>query len=85
MISPMNRTKQWVEKNHENLKVASTRFRNRTCHHSTISSATNIFLKGAKKSDGSVGSGALSTCKSFSKESADEKQIFESILLLLLL
>ncbi|VDN88825.1 unnamed protein product [Brugia pahangi] len=27
MISPMNRTKQWVEKNHENLKVASTRFR----------------------------------------------------------
>ncbi|VDO21480.1 unnamed protein product, partial [Brugia timori] len=59
MISPMNRTKQWVEKNHDNLKVASTRFR-------------------AKKSDGSVGSGALSTCKSFSKESADEKQIFEN-------
>ncbi|VDN88164.1 unnamed protein product [Brugia pahangi] len=51
---------------------------NRTCHHSTISSATNILLKGAKKSDGSVGSGALSTCKSFSKESADEKQIFEN-------
>ncbi|EJW77405.1 hypothetical protein WUBG_11686 [Wuchereria bancrofti] len=78
MISPMNRTKQWVEENQEDLKVASTRFHddNRTCHHRTISSATNIFRKEAKKSDGSVGSGALSTCKSFSEESTDGKQIF---------
>uniref|UniRef100_A0A1I7VQR7 Uncharacterized protein n=1 Tax=Loa loa TaxID=7209 RepID=A0A1I7VQR7_LOALO len=78
MISPMNRTKRWIEENHGDLKT-SARSRhaivNRVRHHQTTTSAMDIFCRQAKKSDGSVGSDAVSTCKSFSEDSANGKQI----------
>ncbi|KAM3717948.1 Nose resistant to fluoxetine protein [Dirofilaria immitis] len=72
MISPINRTKRWIEENHEDLPIASIRPRNATNtqirHHRTATFSTDIFYEGNKKSDGSVKSDAISTCKNFSNE-----------------
>ncbi|VDK63965.1 unnamed protein product [Onchocerca ochengi] len=84
MISPKNRTKRWIEENHKNLRTGSKRSHNavvknnRTHHHRIASSVTDSFCKGIKKSAGSVGSDAISTCKSFSTESASRKQFIKN-------
>uniref|UniRef100_A0A183GZ56 Acyl_transf_3 domain-containing protein n=1 Tax=Onchocerca flexuosa TaxID=387005 RepID=A0A183GZ56_9BILA len=84
MISPINRTKRWIEENHKNLRTGSKRphnaviKNNRTRHHRIGTSKTDIFCKGIKKSAGIVGSDIVSTCKSFSKESAGRKQLIKN-------
>ncbi|MCP9262434.1 BMA-OAC-9 [Dirofilaria immitis] len=53
MISPINRTKRWIEENHEDLPIASIRPRNATNtqirHHRTATFSTDIFYEGNKK------------------------------------
>uniref|UniRef100_A0A1I8EZ96 NRF domain-containing protein n=1 Tax=Wuchereria bancrofti TaxID=6293 RepID=A0A1I8EZ96_WUCBA len=51
MISPMNRTKQWVEENQEDLKVASTRFHDPFC---TMKSPT-VMVSKTKQQFGNIG------------------------------
>ncbi|VDK86006.1 unnamed protein product [Litomosoides sigmodontis] len=79
MIPPMKRTERWIEENHDDLKVSSMQsidgVDSRKRQYYTD---TDTFDKKVKKNHGSIASGTISTCKSLSEKSGNEKQIFKS-------